>query len=689
MDLLSNPFYILGATPSDSRKRIVQLADDCSLLDDPDGVADARSTLTTPRRRLTAEIAWLPGCNREVVFLQLLKETPWRILEVPSVHSLPEADIGKSNLLAAGMKRQVEDAAPEYVARWILALAEAFEVVQVDALMEVINEARIEAGFPEATRDLVAAELKARREYFRKLILECASSMDFDDWVYVVTAVAESATNLGEYHAPVLADDLIDAYIAEAQPVLTERQDVIRQNYCRRLLTRVKLGIATDEELEHLLTRIVTATRQWDDIAQPIQISYRSRGLEHADSLNLAAYLRWLALTLYNEHERKSIAVRLLRMLEGVFAEIDEYAERFESDLSRILSDTSPAENLSNSSSKLTQSSVSLRLHPDKLEKGTPFRILLEFRNFVAKSIVLPEHPYLQIDATPMSTQRRLESVDGCTIGVVENVFVATFTSYGLLTIPTIRATSENGGVLQSEELEVFVSDSVDIREDESSQPYKDQEPLSFGADYTPAGYGSNKLSLSLDRPLPSGVRASGRWLFGAAFVIAVLGMCSVYDYSSGSNPTGSTIGSDRQSPGERDRRTGVPRPFSGATRILALSETGVKSRVAPLELRANAGSDYLVKLETLGGQSVLDVYVHAGSSTEVLVPLGSYRVKYAAGTEWYGYEQLFGPRTSYSIADSVFTFRDEGTHYTGYTVTLYQVRGGNLRTRGIRAEDF
>jgi hypothetical protein len=85
----------------------------------------------------------------------------------------------------------------------------------------------------------------------------------------------------------------------------------------------------------------------------------------------------------------------------------------------------------------------------------------------------------------------------------------------------------------------------------------------------------------------------------------------------------------------------------------------------------------------------VLTVFVHGGSTVQIDVPLGTYIVKHAAGTKWYGYKHLFGPETSYSKADETFRFERNGYQVTGYTITLYTVLHGNLQTSAIRPEDF
>jgi len=92
------------------------------------------------------------------------------------------------------------------------------------------------------------------------------------------------------------------------------------------------------------------------------------------------------------------------------------------------------------------------------------------------------------------------------------------------------------------------------------------------------------------------------------------------------------------------------------------------------------------VKLaEASTGQPVLTVFVRGDSAVKTKAPPGMYVVKYASGDAWYGYERLFGPHTTYSQARENFLF----DHVSGYTITLYPVLNGNLRTDRIDAKKF
>ncbi|MBL8551325.1 MAG: hypothetical protein JNJ73_15175 [Hyphomonadaceae bacterium] len=101
-------------------------------------------------------------------------------------------------------------------------------------------------------------------------------------------------------------------------------------------------------------------------------------------------------------------------------------------------------------------------------------------------------------------------------------------------------------------------------------------------------------------------------------------------------------------------------------------------------------GADYFVKLVSdATGKEELVAYIHGGDTLEITMPLGIYELRYASGEVWYGEEFLFGPRTSYSRADTPFNFEIQGDQVAGYTVELFMRAGGNLDVDPISASEF
>ena len=93
----------------------------------------------------------------------------------------------------------------------------------------------------------------------------------------------------------------------------------------------------------------------------------------------------------------------------------------------------------------------------------------------------------------------------------------------------------------------------------------------------------------------------------------------------------------------------------------------------APLNIITNnSGYHYFIKVvDWTSGNAVLTIFICSGHSVQVDVPLGSYRIKYAAGKKSYGETYLFGSETLYSEADKKFDFKMRGNQAVGYTVEL------------------
>ncbi|MCL6558137.1 MAG: hypothetical protein K6U74_04910 [Firmicutes bacterium] len=130
---------------------------------------------------------------------------------------------------------------------------------------------------------------------------------------------------------------------------------------------------------------------------------------------------------------------------------------------------------------------------------------------------------------------------------------------------------------------------------------------------------------------------------------------------------------------------------------VQPLPENGTFTRyfngeaIAPLEIVTMPGStNYFVKvLDWQSKKEILTVFVRAGQKVDVNLPVGSYEIKYASGSTWYGENYLFGPDTSYRKADKRFDFTKSGNHVSGYTIELYLQPRGNLSTRSIKPEEF
>ena len=115
------------------------------------------------------------------------------------------------------------------------------------------------------------------------------------------------------------------------------------------------------------------------------------------------------------------------------------------------------------------------------------------------------------------------------------------------------------------------------------------------------------------------------------------------------------------------------------------------KEAVAPLEIQTS-GSGYFYFVLTNSGNKdsvVMKFFAHAEKTLSIDVPLGKYDLYYAYGDTWYGTEKLFGDETIRKKCEEPLLFSFDGDSYTGWTLTLYPVKNGNMDTAYVSEDDF
>ncbi len=327
---IRNSFHVLGATPRDSRRRIVELAEERALTDATDGIAKARSELTHPRARLAAEIAWLPGVSpkRAMECLALTSEGPARIFETSALPPLSRA-----NLMAAALGSVDVNEAGHPWATWLTGFATTVEEINPDIVQQHVNEDRTVAGFPEiSTRDWVEAEISNRRKLFKTVVHDWLDRLAAKDLLAVVTTAVESSTNLGAEHPPRLIEEITEDFELSAKPAFGKVEASIAQ-----LLDRAKsLAPMGQSALAPIIDQIERFAKEWRRLVRPVQLCAKSQGEEHPASQQLAYKIRGLAIDLANEYQLLEVADRLTQILRDEFSEVPDVAEKISEDATAL-----------------------------------------------------------------------------------------------------------------------------------------------------------------------------------------------------------------------------------------------------------------------------------------------------------------------------------------------------------------
>jgi hypothetical protein len=328
MDILQNPFHILGATTRDNRQRIMALAEEKSLNDGSENYIEARSELMNPRKRLSAEICWLPGVGpkRTAQAIALLESNPAKLRLVAKLPTL-----SKANLLSAAMVRLNGHQSGEECAKWILDLAHAHDEIDSENTLSIVNEERTVSGFSKISDiNLVIEELLERRRHYKNSIKNALDKLSSKELVKAVTMAVDSATKNGQRHAFALIDDVVDSYEVETQGFLNKEAENITN-----IISLIKQTADSNQpegKLSKLVSELEKTVQNWDFVAQPIQVSLMSRGIDHELSCQVAIEVRDLSLYLFNEHGKLELSQRITNLLEKVFAEVIKIAEISEKD---------------------------------------------------------------------------------------------------------------------------------------------------------------------------------------------------------------------------------------------------------------------------------------------------------------------------------------------------------------------
>lgn len=324
--LNQSPFYLLGATTRDDRRRIVELAEEKSLTLDGDVCTKARSDLTTPRNRLAVEMAWLPGLSPTSA--SVLVDNLHNHIDLEKKATTAPA-LAKANLLAAAIELLDPEMEADQWCDWIVEFAYTVDTIEPKDVLREISEDRSVSGFPKVKLEHIEAELRERQRYYTDTIKTALNRFSPDKLIDVVTRVVETTTDTGEEHGASLVHDLVERYEVDANRDYLQPEAENIKKLAEAIRQSAHKG---ESSVKPLVDKLIQVVSKWDSVAQPIQLSVKARGLDHDLSYEVAHAIRNLGLDLFNKHDMLDTVNRLTKVLQELFAELPEMVERLDQD---------------------------------------------------------------------------------------------------------------------------------------------------------------------------------------------------------------------------------------------------------------------------------------------------------------------------------------------------------------------
>ena len=90
------------------------------------------------------------------------------------------------------------------------------------------------------------------------------------------------------------------------------------------------------DTISPLINKLLEITRNWDNVAQPIQLSMKSRGLDEPLSSKVANTIRSLSIELTNDYGYVELSQKISEVIKELFAELPEIVEKVEEDIDTL-----------------------------------------------------------------------------------------------------------------------------------------------------------------------------------------------------------------------------------------------------------------------------------------------------------------------------------------------------------------
>ena len=322
-----NPFKILSVSPTDNRREIARQAEEKALLLDSQKCTDARTTLTNPQRRITAEIHWFLDCSAEEV-----KEIDSFISSSLAGNDIDDFSwenycaLTQLNIQLACLNAHNFNNAP-IVKYYILGISRLFESVAADDILQLINDNRRKSGFPEVSKILdIESALGDMRSEIRQSLSQKLQVLPEIQYTKIVTLLSESYSGNQRYKGHAILEDAISEYQIYINDTLHKQGQAITKTAKFIAMGAQKINVS--QAVSDLIDSLYT----WDKLAQPLQLGALTKGSAHEESKEMLLALRDLALKLHNDFGMSSESLAITKATQEVFKELTEYIELLSDD---------------------------------------------------------------------------------------------------------------------------------------------------------------------------------------------------------------------------------------------------------------------------------------------------------------------------------------------------------------------
>jgi hypothetical protein len=343
MYILKNPFHILSATPIDDRAKIMELADECSLKNDPIVSSEARANLINSKKRLSSEISWFPGIPQNVINALLLDFNTMNqkqmLISLATINKYSLNPISSTNFWVSYLFylgtldiNIFSNIKTSYIIDVILKISKEFEDININDLCLCINKDRQQSKFTKLNDiSLLEDMLNEHRQYVKTVFKDVLNKFKTQDLVASIKNMISTATSKGDKITPLLISDLLDFYEISAENFLEVEKHNINY-FCQKLLNSVA-NSHSEKFLNLIFDIIYDICQNWFYVVEPLHIFTKSKGIKHDKSLDIFESIRNVSLEISNKYHNFEISLKLTKLNAVLFKYFDEVMSHLDNDI--------------------------------------------------------------------------------------------------------------------------------------------------------------------------------------------------------------------------------------------------------------------------------------------------------------------------------------------------------------------
>lgn len=326
-ELLQNPFFLLQVSLKDNKQKIIEKAHSLVLKFQEEEITKASSELTIIKNRLPWEMKHFLDLDLEAE--NLLRELYYKrsfIYELSSYFPLSQI-----NILEFALKT-VQNLTMQEFEEFTSTLIYLYENLDLEEVKKKINEKRQSSAFPLLENsELLREEFEKKRREAINLLLKTFDKFSLVKKIKVMTKIVENETNSAEFQASFMVDDLLDDYKHSFSSLLEDGFLSIRT-----LIEKIIDEKIQHENIDKIISSLLARIKKWNQLARPIQISLKARGLSHDLSIELANLIRVSAIEIYNKYNNMEFFIKISALLKELFGDFPEILYQLDEDIKSL-----------------------------------------------------------------------------------------------------------------------------------------------------------------------------------------------------------------------------------------------------------------------------------------------------------------------------------------------------------------